>query len=357
MENSNKIAVLCNYELLPERVGGMDHFYWLFDKKCKDNGIEVDWFFPNLSTHGGYSDLNLHSSNYGNVEQYFLNNHSSTDYSHIFTHFIELCTPFYKKIKKVNQAKIITIDHNPRPLSGYPLKKRLEKKAKGLLYSRYIDLFVGVSDYTVNEILKDFGSSLKRKSITIYNGVITDTIKERKQRNFDAPTFLVASHLRKSKGIQDLISAVGLLSKDTKRKIVIDVYGDGPYRTKLENQVATLGLTSNFVFKGSVANLNEIYCNYDYMLQPTYMECFSLSILESLAANVPVITTNVGGNEEAVSHGENGIIFKPKDVTKLAAVLEALISQEIKIEQNTRTAIAARFSIETMVENYFKLLP
>lgn len=356
MTNSKKIAVLCNYELLPERVGGMDHFYWLFDKKCKENGIAIDWFFPNLSAHGGYSDLNLHSSNYGNVEQYFLINYSSNDYSHIFTHFIELCTPFYKKIKKINQAKIITIDHNPRPLYGYPIKKRLEKKAKGLLYSRYIDLFVGVSDYTVNEILKDFGSSIKPKSLTIYNGVITDTIKHRAQRNFDAPKFLVASHLRKSKGIQDLISAVALLSKETKRKIVIDIYGDGPYRTSLQEQVATLGLTTNFVFKGSVANLNEIYCDYDYMLQPTYMECFSLSILESLAANVPVITTNVGGNEEAVIDGDNGIIFKPKDVKKLASILEGLFSKEIRIEQNTRTAIAARFSIETMVENYFKLL-
>ena len=48
------------------------------------------------------------------------------------------------------------------------------------------------------------------------------------------------------------------------------------------------------------------------MLQPTHMECFSLSILESFAANVPVITTNVGGNKEVIDEGENGYIFKAK---------------------------------------------
>ena len=39
--NQQKIAVLCNYELLPERVGGMDYFYWMFDAKCKEQGIEI----------------------------------------------------------------------------------------------------------------------------------------------------------------------------------------------------------------------------------------------------------------------------------------------------------------------------
>ena len=37
---SRKIAVLCNYELLPERVGGMDCFFWQFDEKCKEKIIQ-----------------------------------------------------------------------------------------------------------------------------------------------------------------------------------------------------------------------------------------------------------------------------------------------------------------------------
>ena len=72
MTKTQKIAVLCNYELFPERVGGMDYFFWLFDKKCKENGIQVDWFFPNQSNHGEYFNLTIYDSNYQNVENYFL---------------------------------------------------------------------------------------------------------------------------------------------------------------------------------------------------------------------------------------------------------------------------------------------
>ena len=124
MKNS-KIAVICNYELLPERVGGMDYFFWLFDQKCKANNIEAHWFFPNTSNHGNYKNATIFDSNYTNVENYFLNHFANNQYDFVFTHFVELCTPFFKKFKNISQAKVIAIDHNPRPLAGYPLKKRI----------------------------------------------------------------------------------------------------------------------------------------------------------------------------------------------------------------------------------------
>lgn len=353
---NKKIAVLCNYELLPERVGGMDHFFWMFDKKCKENAIEVDWYFPNKSSHGSYTDLTIISSDYEELETFFLRHAVAQNYSHIITHFIELCTAFFKSVKKKSKAKIIAIDHNPRPLNGYPLKKKIQKKIKGLLFSKYIDIFVGVSDYTVNEIIKDFGKHLKSKSKTIYNGVIISTILPRKERKTEKPSFLVASHLRKSKGIQDLIDSVNLLPVAIKNEIKIAIYGDGPYKVFLLQKVKKLQLEGNFDFMGSQANLNEIYHQYDYMLQPTYMECFSLSILESLAANVPVITTNVGGNLEAITNNVNGYIFLPKDVTSLKDIILRLHKGEIGITENTRMAIEEKFSLDAMVDNHFKLL-
>ncbi len=353
---NNKIAVLCNYQLLPERVGGMDYFFWLFDSKCKQNNIQVDWFFPNSATHGDYKKLSICDCSYQETELFFAKNYKNHDYSHVITHFVELCTPIFKEIKNNGNAKIIAVDHNPRPLNGYPIKKRIEKRIKGLLYSKYINLFVGVSNYTVNQICNDFGAQLKNKTITIYNGVLVDDIKERKERNTQNPTFLVASHLRKSKGIQDLIEAVNLLPQEIKNKIEIAIYGDGPHKSVLLNKIKVAHLENNFHFKGSKSNLKDIFCQYDYMLQPTYMECFSLSILESLAANVPVITTNVGGNEEALTNNENGFIFSPKNTKALSDIIVKLYSGEIGIKKNTRTAIVNQFSLHKMVENHFKLL-
>lgn len=353
-----KIAVLCDYELLPTRVGGMDYFFWLFDKKCKENSIEVDWFFPNKSIHGDYSKLQIIENNYDNVEYFFakyLEVHNE-NYCVVITHFVELCTPIFKKISKLSAAKIIAVDHNPRPLNGYPLKKKIAKIAKGFLYSKYIYKFIGVSEYTTNEILKDFGNHLKSKTQTIYNGVLIDDILKREKRNRSNPSFLVASHLRKSKGIQDLIDAVVLLPDAIKPKIVIDIYGDGPYKSVLLDKVKTKKVEANFNFKGSKSNLKAIFHQYDYMLQPTHMECFSLSILESLAANVPVITTNVGGNEEVITNGQNGFIYKAKNCMELKSILENLFLGDIKIMTDTRLLIEERFSLDKMVDNYLNLL-
>lgn len=358
MNYQRKIAILCNYELLPKRVGGMDYFFWMFDQKCKENNIHVDWFFPNTATHGDYKNLQIKASNDKTIESFFLEDLKQNQivYTHIITHFLELCTPFFKEIKQVSKAKIIAVDHNPRPLNGYPLKKKLTKRMKGLLYAKYIDVFVGVSKYTVNEILKDFGNHLRKKTIPVYNGVLLDDILVRENRNASKPTFLVASHLRQSKGIQDLITAVSKLPQAIKGTIKIDIYGDGPYKDFLMQQVKELQVENIFAFKGSKSNLKEIYCLYDYMLQPTHMECFSLSILESLAANVSVITTNVGGNEEAVTNSVNGFIYKAKDIAALEEIIKNVYEGTEKITGNTRKLIANSFSLERMVENHFKLL-
>lgn len=355
---NKKIAIICNYKLLPNRVGGMDYFFWSFDQKCKENGIEVDWFFPNILDHGSYSALTIYSAEELSVENSFLTylKQNKPEYTHVVTHFVELCTPFFFKISKLSSATIIAVDHNPRPLNGYSLKKKINKRLKGILFGKYINLFIGVSEYTRNAILSDFGSHLKSKTQIIYNGVIYDTILERTTRNSIKPTFLIASHLRESKGIQDLIEAVNNLPAEIKSEIKIDIYGDGPYKKDLLHKVKHYGLQNCFAFRGSKPNLNEIFAQYDYMLQPTHMECFSLSILESLAANVPVITTNVGGNMEVVKNDENGYIFKAKDIKVLSLIVENLFLGNKKISINTRELIVNSFSLPKMVESHFELL-
>ena len=358
MDNLKKIALLCNYELLPERVGGMDYFFWEFDASCKRNNIQIDWFFPNKSDHGAYNKLTIYASGNQSIEAFFLDfskKHEPT-YTHIITHFVALCTPFFKRIKQLSTAEVIGVDHNPRPLHGYPLKKKVEKRVKGLLYSRYIDQFIGVSYYTVKEIIKDFGFQLKSKTKTIYNGVFIEQIKVRSQRKYTKPSFLVASHLRESKGIQDLIKAVSELSAEILAEIEVTIFGDGPYKAVLLDLVQQHNLSSNFRFMGSTANLSELYCKYDYMVQPTHMECFSLSILESLSANVPVITTNVGGNEEVIINNKNGFIYQAKDIPALTRLLEAVYVGNLKIESNTRKEIEVDFSLHKMVKNHLQLL-
>ncbi|MCZ4318530.1 glycosyltransferase family 4 protein [Aequorivita viscosa] len=355
---NKRIAVLCDYRLMPERIGGMDYFFWQFDASCKAQNIAVDWFFPNGGNHGEYEKLNIIAADEKSIESLFLDHlqKNKVSYSHAIMHFLEICTPFYKCVKEILPVKIIAVDHNPRPLNGYPFKKKIVKRIKGRLYAKYIDVFVGVSQYTVNELVRDFGRHIKPKCQVIYNGILIENIKERAIRNTKNPTFLVASHLRESKGIQDLIAAVALLPSNLKENLTIDVYGEGPYEKQLLEQLKDLRVEKNFNFKGSSPNLSEAFYKYDYLLHPTHMECFSLTILESLAANVPVISTPVGGNTEVLINRVNGYIFKAKDVKELKSILINLIQGTDQIKGNSRELIKENFGLEKMVEQHLAIL-
>jgi len=348
------LAVVCNYTLNPLRIGGMDRFFVAYDEECKKLGYKISWFFAGGIKHDFYKNLEVHICS-KDLYSEFLDFHHLNEFRVVITHFVEMCIPFFKIIKTKNNPFIISVDHNPRPIGGFPIRKRVKNKLKGLLYSKYTDLFVGVSRYTANCILNDFGRHLQTKTKVVYNGIATDIYLKREAENFGK--FIVASHLRNSKGIQDLIESVSLLSPAAKNKMIIDVYGDGPIESELKGLVESLKLDGIFTFKGSTPELPNLYKNYSFLLQPTYMECFSLSILESLASNVPVVTTPVGGNEEVVRNGTNGFIFPAKDVDELSVLLEAILNRSKKIKSNTYTEIEANFNLSRMVNEHIKLLP
>ncbi len=356
MIKKKKIAIVCNYALNPNRIGGMDRFYVAYDAKAKEFGYEVDWYFSDYQPFDFFSSLTIFSANNQNVEAFFLEKvtQENLQYDVLVTHFLALCISFYKKAKNSGIKQTIAVDHNPRPIGGFPLSKILKNKIKGVLYSQYIDQFIGVSDYTRKQILKDYGSFLSKKTKVIYNGIDTSVFVKRSQENKNK--FVVCSHLRHSKGIQDLIKAVGALEEHIKNQIQIDVYGEGPYEKELIDMNKVNNLEGIIHFKGGSSQLNELLSNYRYLLQPTYMECFSLSILESLSANVPVITTPVGGNLEIIQHDQNGFIFETKDYLALAEIIKNIVLGNIKIENNVSKQIEKDFSLEKMVEEHIRLL-
>jgi hypothetical protein len=66
------IAILCNYRLDPNRVGGMDYFYWAFDAACREQGYKITWFFPNNAKHGNYPKLHIVDCKENRIEDFFL---------------------------------------------------------------------------------------------------------------------------------------------------------------------------------------------------------------------------------------------------------------------------------------------
>ncbi len=351
-----KIAIVCNYSLNPNRIGGMDRFYVAYDKKAKELGYEVNWYFTEYQPFDFFSGLTIFSSNNQNVEQFFLEQvaKENRQYDILITHFVALCLSFFKSAKSTDIQYTIAVDHNPRPLEGVPMSKYLKNKIRGLFNSRYIDQFVGVSGYTQKYILKDHGYFLAKKTAVIYNGIDTTIFRKRTAENKNK--FIVCSHLRVNKGLQDLIKAVSILEDKIKNQLQIDVYGEGPYEKDLRAMTNDFDLNNSINFKGNSSQINEILSGYSFLIQPTYMECFSLSILESLAANVPVITTTVGGNLEIISPNENGFIFEPKDHKTLAKIINDIVLGKLKINNDVSAQIASNFNLDKMVSEHIKLL-
>ena len=349
-----KVAIVCNYKLNPNRIGGMDRFFVAFDKKLKSENYSVDWFFSDVIDFEFYQNLSVFSARNLDVGLFFLSKLPSDSYDIVITHFLPLCDSFSKKVKQQGVKKLIAVDHNPRPFEGFALSKIIKNKIKGLLYSRYTDQFIGVSDYTKKHILKDFGSFLNHKTAVVYNGIDCAIYKKRTETNFGK--FIVTSHLRPSKGIQDLLKALSILPENILALMQVDIYGEGPMQEELMQITKDLQLQKCITFKGSSANLHNLFCDYSYMIQPTYMECFSLSILESLASDVPVITTSVGGNLEVITDGENGFVFAAGDIKNLAIILENIFSKMMYIKNDVSTKIKDHFNLHQMVENHFYYL-
>ena len=357
MTKAKKIAIICDYALNPNRIGGMDRFYVAYDKKAKELGYEVNWYFTEYQPFDFFSGLTIFSSNNQNVEQFFLEQmvREKRQYYILITHFVALCLSFFKRAKASGIHYTIAVDHNPRPLKGVACTKFLKNKIRGIVYSRYIDQFVGVSEYTQKYILKDHGSFLAKKTTVIYNGIDTNVFIKRSAENKNK--FIVTSHLRASKGLQDLIKAVSILEKGIKDQIQIDVYGEGPYESELKRLATEFNLNRIINFKGSSAILNELYTKYAYLIQPSHGETFCFSIIESLVCNVPVITTHEAGNVlSLIVENNNGFLFNAGNHKQLTKIINDIVLGKLKINNDVSAQITSNFNLEKMVDEHIQLL-
>ena len=115
--------------------------------------------------------------------------------------------------------------------------------------------------------------------------------------------------------------------------------GDGPLRPGLEEQGRKLGLGKRAIFLGDRSDVPEVLASLDISVLPSVSESLSNAILESMAAGVAVVATEVGGNPELVEHGKTGFLFSPGDDTQFVAALETLITQP---ELRDRFGVCAR---------------
>jgi glycosyltransferase involved in cell wall biosynthesis len=133
--------------------------------------------------------------------------------------------------------------------------------------------------------------------------------------------------------------------------------GDGPLRAELEQQVKDLGLLNRVHFLGDRRDIPSILGSLDITVLPSASESMSNSIIESMAAGIPVIANRVGGNKELITD-DRGVLVTADDEQALSAAMEGVLRDHalrIRLGQNARTYAQANFTIEQMRKQHEEL--
>jgi glycosyltransferase involved in cell wall biosynthesis len=136
------------------------------------------------------------------------------------------------------------------------------------------------------------------------------------------------------------------------------VVGDGPLRSEAEAEAQRLGLTGRVVFLGVRKDVPELLSGLDAVLFSSVREGFSLTMLEAMAAGVPVIATEVGGTPELITHGRTGLLVPPGQPEQLAEALVGLLldpAGAAAIQEAARKSVEERFSLSSMVEAHAQI--
>ncbi len=175
----------------------------------------------------------------------------------------------------------------------------------------------------------------------------------------DTKLVAVCSRLTPMKGVEHFLAAAAALgsTRPNVRFLVIggpSHIGDGSYKTELETFAASLGLKDRVIFTGFRNDVARILPEIDISVLPSLSEGLSNSLLEAMAAGVPVIATRVGGTPEAVEDGSTGLLVPPADVESLSRGIAFLLDnpQSAKrMGEEGRRRVLARFSVEKMVRD------
>jgi len=215
------------------------------------------------------------------------------------------------------------------------------------LQKKRFDKIIAVSDYSRNIALK-FGFNPQKIEV-IRNGVdlkIFDDLEPLYLTGY--PKLLHVGALRSIKGVDILLNAFSLFLKKYPNAQLYLV-GDGPEREKLLDLSKNLGIKNNVHFEGFIPLGHDVlryYKSCNLFIMSSYRENFPIVILEAMAANIPLIVTNIdGGPQELIVHNENGLLFPPGDY-------KALNKQMIKITQNKDLAKQFILKNSVLIKNY-----
>lgn len=258
--------------------------------------------------------------------------------------------PTYLLIHHVHQ--LVFKDHLPYLLAKVAMF--MESKLMPLVYkNRQI---ITVSESSKQEIIK-LGFSPDNQISIVHPGVDITMPKHLGKASF--PSFAYVGRLKPYKQIDTAIRAFGEFIK-THRTAKFTIAGEGESMNTLQKLSDELGLTNSVIFMGRVNEDDKykVMTSSWAVIQPSSVEGWGMTVIETNACGTPVIASNVLGLRDSVVHEQTGLLVQSNNVLAFINAMSRITDDKQTRKRLSRQALvwAGNFSWDKSAENFYRLM-
>lgn len=156
------------------------------------------------------------------------------------------------------------------------------------------------------------------------------------------------------KDFRTLIDAVAAIAaRDPQLRLVI--VGEGAEQGALADAIHAANVDARVQLLGHREDVSALLPGFDVYVNSSITEGISLTILEAMAAERPVVATSVGGTPEIVEDGQTGLLRPARDAAALASAIHELAMdppRAARLGAAGRARVLAHFTLDQMVERY-----
>ncbi|MFC1590035.1 glycosyltransferase [Candidatus Omnitrophota bacterium] len=236
---------------------------------------------------------------------------------------------------------------------------------KQSLRMRLPDKIIAVSRATKDICVRQF--RVKEEKIKVINSGVDfgrfqiETDRERtkgllgiKNNSVVVGTF---GRLEEEKGCQYLIESIPIIRKKHRETFFI-IIGEGSLRESLMKKAVELKVGEAVRFLGGRGDMPELLKAMDVVVFPSIHEGFSIAALEAMAATRPVVATRVGGMEELITDGKDGLLVESGNSASLARSVMRLIEDKpfaLRMAHHAAQKVSERFTEDRMRKEIMKV--
>ncbi|MCF6353713.1 MAG: glycosyltransferase family 4 protein [Candidatus Polarisedimenticolaceae bacterium] len=179
----------------------------------------------------------------------------------------------------------------------------------------------------------------------------------KKEKKSDQVHIIVTRNLEAIYDVATAIRAFALINKEYP-DAKLSIAGEGPEKQALEILVEQLKIGKAVTFTGRLANeqMAELYRTADIMINPSLADNMPISILEALASEVAVVSTNVGGIPYLVEHEKTALLVEPGAHETMAEAICQLLGDDEKSQQMVKSGLeqVKEYSWQSVCERWMQ---